>query len=121
MQITLTLTDAQVAQVTHEVSSAASLSALLADAGDLQRLLTIMEQFSEDRNCSRSTLRALAVLAALSDDVPRRDLKQVAAEVGISPSTTYRYVNTWVMLGMLEQDPASRRYQRPVLPEDADV
>jgi hypothetical protein len=121
MRVTLTLTDDQVSQVTHELSSAASLGALLADVNDPQRLGRVMAQFSDDRNCSRSTLRALAVLGAFSENVGGRDLKKVAEELGLSASTTYRYVNTWVMLGMLEKDSASRRYRRPDAPEGSRV
>jgi DNA-binding IclR family transcriptional regulator len=37
----------------------------------------------------------------------------VAMQLGLSPSTTHRYMTTLLAAGLLEQDPRSRRYRVP--------
>ena len=121
MTVTISLTDAQLAQVMRETTSVGSLTRLLGDADDAHRLRQVVAPLYDDPRYSRSTLRALTVLGAFTKDGIERDLKHVAEEVELSPSTTHRYISTWVMLGLLEQDPASRRYRRAPAREAARV
>jgi IclR family transcriptional regulator, pca regulon regulatory protein len=59
---------------------------------------------------SRSLERGLAILASFGPDRLVRGIAEVADELGISRSTTHRYMSTLSALGYLEQD-ASRRYR----------
>jgi IclR family transcriptional regulator, pca regulon regulatory protein len=59
---------------------------------------------------SQSLERGLAILACFSGDRPVLGIADLADELGMSRSTTHRYVVTLVALGYLEQD-ASRKYR----------
>jgi hypothetical protein len=121
MSIAITLTDAQIEHVTREVLDAGSIATLLADADTAQRIHEVIALLQDDSKYSRATLRALAVLAAFPDDGSLRELTSVAEEVELSPSTTHRYISTWLVLGVLDRDPDSRRYRRVrPLPADDD-
>jgi hypothetical protein len=111
--VTITLTDAQVARVVREASGRASLTELLSGVSGFEELLSIVRSHMDDVKCSRSMLRALLVLGAFPADGSERELTDVARQVGFSPSTTHRYVGTWMALGLLEQESRSRRYRRP--------
>jgi hypothetical protein len=118
-KVTISLTDAQVAHVARANSrSDAGVRSLFASLADLKAISGAIEAARADVHYSRSTLRALLVLAAFPDDGTTRALAEVARELDYSPSTTHRYVMTWLAAGLLEQDPSSRRYGRPVLPGD---
>ena len=59
---------------------------------------------------SQSLERGLAILTCFTPDRPVLGIADVADELGISRSTTHRYVITLVALGYLEQG-ASRKYR----------
>lgn len=111
MPVTVTLTDAQAAHIAREVLNVSSLT-MLAECHNPQRTRQLLTELGNDRRYSRSTLRALAVLDAFASDGSEREVKHVAEELNLSQSTTHRYINTWVILGELEQDAATRRYRR---------
>jgi hypothetical protein len=67
----------------------------------------------EDPQLSQSLLRGLSVLACYGPDRPWRPIIELANRLGMSPSTTHRYVKTLKTIGLMEQDPATREY-RPV-------
>jgi hypothetical protein len=108
----IALTDAQVAEVVREASGGPRLAGLLAAAGNLDELQRTMAPLLADPRHSHSALRAVLVLAAFSVDGSEREVTEVAKALSLSPSTTYRYLRTWVALGLLEQNPSSRRYRR---------
>jgi hypothetical protein len=112
MTVTLRLTDEQVAEVTRVATDARALDALSAGVGDRNRLVEVIQASYNDRRLSQSLLRAVAVFSAFPDDGSDRDLSSVADEVGLSKSTTHRYITTWVSLRWLEQSPNSRAYRR---------
>jgi len=118
--VTVTLTDAQVARVLDEASGDAGLTALSAGLGDPQGLQSAVLALLDGDGYSRSTLRALLVLAAFPADGAERALTDIARQLALSASTTHRYVATWLAVGLLEQDPRSRRYRRALLDTDAD-
>jgi hypothetical protein len=62
---------------------------------------------------SESLLRGLAVLACCGSKRQWRSNLELARGVGLSPSTTHRYIKTLCAVGLLEQDPTTRAY-RPV-------
>jgi hypothetical protein len=108
----IALTDAQVAKVVRDASGGPRLAGLLAAAGDLEELRRTTAPLLADPRQSLSALRAVLVLAAFSVDGSEREVTKVAKVLSLSPSTTHRYLRTWVALGLLEQDPSSRRYRR---------
>ena len=59
---------------------------------------------------SQSLERGLGVLACFTPERPVLGVGDIAAELGMSSSTTHRYMITLAALGYLEQD-ASRRYR----------
>jgi hypothetical protein len=120
----IVLTDAQVAQVLREASRRAHLASLLSEVDQLDALSSIAGSLLEDSSLSRSTLRALLVLDALPPDGGERELTDIARQLDVSASTAHRYIHTWMALGLVEQDPRSRRYRRTqgrARPGDVDV
>jgi hypothetical protein len=110
--VRIALTDGQVARVVQEASGGAGLAGLLSGVSDLERLHSVVLPLLDDPRCSRSTFRALLVLGAFPADGSERELTDIAKRLGFSPSTTHRYIGTWLAVGLLEQDPHSRRYRR---------
>jgi DNA-binding MarR family transcriptional regulator len=109
---TITLTTEQVLEVVQHASVQTELNKILGELADLQPLEETVAPLLADLTLSRSTVRALMVLAAFGRFDEPRELTEVARELDLSPSTTHRYVRTWFALGLLNQDPASRRYRR---------
>lgn len=72
-----------------------------------------LEQALGDPQLSQSLLRGLAILASYGPDRPWRAIIDLAQQLGMSPSTTHRYVKTLRAVGLLEQNPSTREY-RPV-------
>jgi len=116
--LTLTLTQEQVtdllSRATRELGAAKLLSTMDADEATRELLRGLMA----DDCYSRSTLRALLVLAAFPADGSARELTHIARQLGLSPSTTHRYIATWLATGLLTQESRSRKYSRllPRLP-----
>ncbi len=67
-----------------------------------------------DPRLSQSLLRGLLVLSCYGPDRPWRTIIDLAQELGMSPSTTHRYVKTLSAVGLLEQDPMTREYRPAV-------
>ncbi|MGO9248468.1 MAG: helix-turn-helix domain-containing protein [Solirubrobacteraceae bacterium] len=87
-------------------------------AYDLQRASQeALDAAMEDPQLSQSLLRGLSVLACYGPDRPWRPISDLSNRLGMSPSTTHRYVKTLKTIGLMEQDPATREY-RPVALED---
>ena len=60
---------------------------------------------------SQSLERGLGILAAFTPTQPSLGVSELAREIGLSRSTTHRYMSTLTRLGYLQQDPSSRRYR----------
>ncbi|HXA55200.1 MAG TPA: helix-turn-helix domain-containing protein [Solirubrobacteraceae bacterium] len=108
--VSLGLTAAQVGQVIAEATARADSAGPLAglsQPGELSRSPLV-----EDRTMSRSLLFGLVVLIAFPADGGDRGVKEMARELDLPISTTYRYVHTLHAVGLLEQGPRSRRYRR---------
>ncbi len=71
-----------------------------------------MQPMWDDHQWSRSVLRSVLVLAACPADGSDSEITDIARATGLSPSTTHRYAQTWAALGLIEQDPRTRRYRR---------
>ncbi len=112
-RVSIVLTEAQLAEVAREVSHPErGVVSLLTAFSDLRYASCSLDARADSEGLSRTVLRSLLVLAAFPIDGTYREIAKVAREVGFSTSTTHRYVNTWLALGMLERDPRSRRYRR---------
>ena len=66
-----------------------------------------------DPRLSRSLLRGLSILTRFDPATPERGIVELAGELGMSPSTTHRYAQTLVRLGLLERCPTTRKYRLP--------
>ena len=70
-----------------------------------------------DTRLSRSLLRGLSVLTCFGPENEERGIIELADLLGMSPSTTHRYVSTLVELGLLERSTRSRKYRLPPVPQ----
>jgi IclR family pca regulon transcriptional regulator len=66
---------------------------------------------SHEPGFSQSLERGLGILAAFTPTQPLFGVSELARAVGLSRSTTHRYMATLSRLGYLQQDPATRRYR----------
>lgn len=64
-----------------------------------------------DGGTSQSLARGLAILASFRSGRPLVGVSELAREVGLTRSTTHRYVATLAELGYLQQDPETRKYR----------
>lgn len=115
--VTLTLTGAQRDYVVRAAAGAGSLDAVLSGFAPLERAFAGRPGMFEDPRMSRSLLLGLLLLAALGGD--SLSVSGLAKRVGLSASTTHRYLATLVVAGLVEQDARSRRYWRIELPPQA--
>ena len=60
---------------------------------------------------SQSLERGLAILSAFRPDRPAIGISELARELGLTRSTTHRYVATLASLRYLEQEASTRRYR----------
>jgi IclR helix-turn-helix domain len=111
-EVTITLTEAQVGQVARAAANGGGgMLGLLAQQTGPEAAALAAQSSAELGPISRSTLRALLVLRAFPPDGSYLTLAEVAEAVGMSPSTAHRYVTTWVVVGVLEQEAVTRRYR----------
>jgi hypothetical protein len=67
----------------------------------------------ESGRLSHSLFRGLLILALFISGEEGRGVVEVARQLGLSPSTTHRYISTLVAFGLLIQDPSTRKYRLP--------
>ena len=60
---------------------------------------------------SQSLERGLAILSAFRSGQPQLGVSELGREVGLSRSTTHRYVATLATLGYLQQDDSTKKYR----------
>jgi len=65
----------------------------------------------DDSASSQSLERGLAILGAFTPDRPALGISELAQRLGLTRSTTHRYVTTLAKLGYLDQDDATRKYR----------
>jgi hypothetical protein len=75
---------------------------------------------SDEARLSRSLLRGLSILTCFGSENKERGILEMASQLGMSPSTTHRYVTTLVELGLLERSPRTRKYRLALPPEEED-
>ncbi len=70
-----------------------------------------MRQADDGAGFSQSLERGLAVLSSFTPDRPELGISELARQLGLTRSTTHRYVATLAALGYLHQDDATRKYR----------
>ena len=70
-----------------------------------------VERPAGDSSYSQSLERGLSILSSFRSEVPLLGVSELARTVGMSRSTTHRYVATLAALGYLQQDTATKKYR----------
>jgi IclR family pca regulon transcriptional regulator len=70
-----------------------------------------MRQTANGTGLSQSLERGLAILCSFTPDRPALGVSELVRELGLTRSTTHRYLATLASLGFLEQDEATRKYR----------
>jgi IclR family pca regulon transcriptional regulator len=65
----------------------------------------------QDSSYSQSLERGLAILSAFRSGRPLLGVSELGRDIGLSRSTTHRYVATLAALGYLQQDPLTKKYR----------
>jgi IclR helix-turn-helix domain len=118
--VSLELTTAQVEGIVRATAEARGPSLSLLLSGLIAEQ-AISESSLEERywaelesgRLSHSLFRGLLILALFISGEEGRGVVEVARQLGLSPSTTHRYISTLVAFGLLIQDPATRKYRLP--------
>lgn len=120
-QVSLELTPAQVEAIVRATADAhgPSLNLLLSGLITEQAISegSLEDRYSaelESGRLSHSLFRGLLILALFISGEEGRGVVEVARQLGLSPSTTHRYMTTLVAFGLLVQDPATRKYRLPL-------
>ncbi len=111
--ISIELTSKQVDRIIRGASSRDFASNLIRGLADSDAPMPNFEALSESPRLSRSLLLGLLVLACFPADGSTVAVTQVANRLGMSASTTHRYMTTLLAVGLLEQDSRTRRYRLP--------
>jgi hypothetical protein len=112
--ISIELSKAQINDVVRRVSGDNGVAGLLRGLSDQRTFTSRYLALSESPRHSRSLLLGLLVLSCFPSDGTELAVTDVAHKIGMSPSTTHRYMTTLLAVGLLEQDPRTRGYRRPV-------
>jgi len=112
--ITIELTRPQIDRVVRDAGRESGIPGLLRGLAADGTLASRYEALADSPRLSRSLLLGLLVLATFPDDGDSLAVTDVAERLGMSPSTTHRYMTTLLAVGLLEQDARSRRYRLPV-------
>jgi IclR family transcriptional regulator, pca regulon regulatory protein len=70
-----------------------------------------MREADNGAGFSQSLERGLAILSAFTPDRPALGISELARKLGLTRSTTHRYVATLASLGYLHQDEQTRKYR----------
>ena len=108
--ITIELTPSQIDHVILGATGAGNMSVLLSGQIDMQKMFARRTELLGDPNISRSLMRALLILAALHADESYIGVVELSNKLKMSPSTTHRYLTTFVLAGLVERSD-SRKYR----------
>ncbi len=110
-KVSIELSPAQVDRVVRSAAEGGSMSVLLSGLKDVREVLAREPRQMEDSRLSRSLLAGLLMLASFPADGSYLGNAEIARMLDMNPSTTHRYVSTLMAVGLLERDPATRRYR----------
>ncbi len=111
--ITIELTSGQIDRVVRRASDGEGVPSLLHGLAGRAAMTPRFRELAESSRLSRSLLLGLLVLASFPSDGDALAVTDVAGRLEMSPSTTHRYLTTLLAVGLLEQDPRTRRYHLP--------
>lgn len=116
-KILIELSKAQVDQIIRTAGESGAMSVLLSALESPEWGLSTGSAKSacpsavmDDDRLSRSLLLGLRVLSCFSDG-EYKGVAEIAKTLGMSPSTTHRYISTLLAVGLLEQDASTRQYR----------
>jgi hypothetical protein len=109
--VSITLSDSQVNEIVRKASAASGLSFPLAGLKELPVLDLAHEQLNDQR-LSRSLMIGLLAYASFPEDESYLGVIEFARMLHANSITVHRYLQTLLVVGLLERDPASRRYRR---------
>ena len=115
--VLIELSKSQVDQVVRSAGQGGTLSVLLSAVKDPEWPLALdSDEWAhpaqmDDRRLSRSLLSGLLVLSCLPTDGGFLGIAELARMLDMNTSTTHRYVTTLLAVGLLERDPATRKYR----------
>jgi IclR helix-turn-helix domain len=115
--VLIELTKAQVDHVIRAAGQGGTMSVLLSALKDPKWTLSLSDDEwaypaqMDDRRLSRSLLSGLLVLSCFPYDGGYLGIAELARMLDMNTSTTHRYVTTLLAVGLLERDPATRRYR----------
>jgi hypothetical protein len=115
--VLIELSKSQVDQVVRSAGQGGTLSVLLAAVKDPEWPLALdSDEWAhpaqmDDRRLSRSLLSGLLVLSCFPTDGGFLGIAELARMLDMNTSTTHRYVTTLLAVGLLERDPATRKYR----------
>jgi hypothetical protein len=110
--VALELSNAQVRQVVDAASNGGGLRSAAFGAVHSDCVQTGRWSGLTDPALSRSLIAGLLVLATFPDDGTLIGNAEVSRRLGMSLSTTHRYISTLFSMGLLERDPETRKYRR---------
>lgn len=110
-KVVIELSAAQVDRVVRGAAEGGNMSVLLSGLKDVREVLAQEPRQLDDSRLSRSLLAGLLMLACFPTDGSYLANAEIARMLDMNPSTTHRYVSTLVAVGLLERDPATRRYR----------
>jgi DNA-binding MarR family transcriptional regulator len=110
--ITIELTRTQIDRVVRGNSSELGVTSALHGLAD-RELGSVYASLSDSPRLSRSLMLGLLVFACFPTNGEALAVTDVASRLELSPSTTHRYMTTLLAVGLLEQDPRTRRYRIP--------
>jgi hypothetical protein len=110
-KVLVELSRAQVDRIVRGAAEGGNMSVLLSGLNDIREVLASEPRQLEDSRLSRSLLAGLLMLASFPSDGSYLGNAEIARRMDMNPSTTHRYVSTLVAVGLLERDPATRRYR----------
>jgi DNA-binding CsgD family transcriptional regulator len=120
--VAITLSAGQVEHILGAARGDSGLRGVIAERVDDLRIVVgeaLADPGRDDRLLSRSTLLALQVLCAFVPAGAERRGSEIAAELEMSASTTQRYLQTLLKVGLLERSSDTRCYRIPSLPRPA--
>lgn len=116
-KVMIELSKSQVDQVVRGAGEGGTMSILLSALRDPDWTLSVdsddwaYPEQMEDRRLSRSLLSGLLVLSCFPADGGYLGIAELARMLDMNTSTTHRYVTTLLAVGLIERDPATRRYR----------
>ncbi len=116
-RVRIELSKSQVDQVIRAAGEGGTMSVLLSALKDPRWKLSLdSDEWGypaqmDDRRLSRSLLSGLLVLSCFPPDGGYLGIAELARTLDMNTSTTHRYVTTLLAVGLLERDPATRRYR----------